>query len=99
MPIQMLDERQIENNSKIIEELKASVAALKDSIEDYFAEKDGTSEENKKEIRTEFSQIFLSNLNRIRGVDVMTNLSIGQVILTKYDKSDKPTRWKISADI
>jgi len=93
----MLDSKQIENNTKMIEEIKASLAAMKMAIEDFIS-KDVTEEEKEKNIRI-FNHLFLTNLNKTRGVDITTNLSIGRVILTKYNRTDKVERWEIHADI
>ena len=60
MPSQMLDSKQIENNTKMIEEIKASLAAMKMAIEDFIS-KDVTEEEKEKNIRI-FNHLFLTNL-------------------------------------
>ena len=95
MSFQALDVKQIEENSRIIEELKASIAALKEATEDYLVAELATEEE-KTINRTKFTQFFAQNLNRIRGVDIITNLSIGKVLLTKYSKEPKARRWEIN---
>jgi hypothetical protein len=97
MSTQMLDNKQVEENSRILEELKASTTALKLSIEDFLS-KDSTSEEEKEIIRTNFNGLFLKNMTKVRGVDIITNLSTGRVLLTKYNKEAKPRRWEIHAD-
>lgn len=97
MATQMLDGKQVEETSRVMEELKASVEALKLSIEDFLS-KDSTSEEDKAIIRTNFNNSFLGNMTKVRGVDIFTNLSTGRVLLTKYNKSAKARRWEIHAD-
>ena len=94
MSTQMLDGKQVEDTSRMVEELKASMEALKLSIEDFLS-KEVTTEEEKAIIRTDFNNSFISNLTRVRGVDIFTNISIGKVLLTKYEKSDKARRWEI----
>jgi hypothetical protein len=94
MPTFLLDAQQIEDNTRLIEELKVSIQALTATLEDYVS-KDATTDEERDKLRIEFSVKFAGYLNKIRGVDILTNLNTGRILLTKYSKEPKAIRWEI----
>jgi len=94
MPTEMLDQSQVENNTRLIEELKISVQALNSAITDFLS-KDIEGEEERGKLAAEFNLLLLHHINMHRGVDIETNMNLGKVVLTKYDRSEKARRWEI----
>ena len=98
MATEASDSTQIQVITKTITEMKAALAALKNTVSDLIT-RACTTEDERKEMDGYFNETYLNHLNTIRGVDVSTNLSIGRVILTKYNKSKTAERWEMNADI
>jgi hypothetical protein len=97
MGVELHDTKQIIDNTKVLVELRAAVAALKETVVELIIKGCSTQEE-KNEMTEFFDKTFINNLNKIRGVDVHTNLNLGKVILTKYNKTETARRWEINAD-
>jgi hypothetical protein len=107
MSVQGLDRRQLEETSNTVEELKAAFLALQEAMKQFIflypppanSTLVGVSGQpiasDKAFFPKEFDRLYLECLTKLRGVDVFTNLSIGKVYLSKYDRTDKVRRWEV----
>lgn len=50
---------------------------------------------DKKEAEVQFADLFEKEHNRITGVDFKTNVSIGTLVVTKYNRDGKTQQWKL----
>jgi hypothetical protein len=74
-----------------VEELKASTLAvylsIKGMLQSYIPP------DHVGDFIKTYDQVFIDCLKQIRGVDLKTNLNIGKVHITKYNKEEMVEQW------